>query len=69
MLQLVIPLGPEIFDDEKQELITPDTKTIQLEHSLVSPSKWESKWCKPFLSKEEKILLIFLLFSLSFTER
>ena len=54
MLQLVIPLGPEIFDDEKQEFVTPDTKTLQLEHSLVSLSKWESKWCKPFFSKEEK---------------
>lgn len=54
MLQLVIPLGPEIFDDEKQEFITPETKTLQLEHSLVSLSKWESKWCKPFFSKEEK---------------
>lgn len=54
MLQLVIPLGPEIFDDEKQEFVTPDTKTLQLEHSLVSLSKWESKWCKPFFSKDEK---------------
>lgn len=54
MLQVVIPLGPEIFDDEKQEFTTPDTKTLQLEHSLVSLSKWESKWCKPFFSKEEK---------------
>ena len=54
MLQLVIPLGPEIFDDEKQEFISPETKTLQLEHSLLSPSKWESKWCKPFFSKEEK---------------
>jgi len=54
MLQLVIPLGPEIFDDEKQEFISPETKTLQLEHSLLSLSKWESKWCKPFFSKEEK---------------
>lgn len=54
MLQVVIPLGPEIFDDEKQEFVTPETKTLQLEHSLVSLSKWESKWCKPFFSKEEK---------------
>ena len=54
MLQLVIPLGPEIFDDEKQEFIAPETKTLQLEHSLLSLSKWESKWCKPFFSKEEK---------------
>ena len=56
MLQLVIPLGPEIFVDEKQERDPPDTKTIQLEHSLISLSKWESKWCKPFLTKEPKTL-------------
>lgn len=54
MLQLAIPLGPEIFDDEKQEFVTPDTKILQLEHSLISLSKWESKWCKPFFGKEEK---------------
>lgn len=54
MLQLVIPLGYEIFDDEKQEFIIPETKVLRLEHSLVSLSKWESKWCKPFFSKEEK---------------
>lgn len=54
MLQIKVPLTPEGWDEEKQEFILPKYQTLQLEHSLVSISKWESKWCKPFLSKEEK---------------
>lgn len=50
MLQIFIP-ETEMWDDFKQEFIMARAYTLQLEHSLVSLSKWESKWCKPFLSK------------------
>ena len=54
MLQLTIPISPEGWDEEKQEFVEPEVKTLQLEHSLVSLSKWESKWHKAFLTKEGK---------------
>ena len=54
MLQIKVPVVPEMWDEEKEEFIPAKYKTLQLEHSLVSISKWESKWCKPFLSKNEK---------------
>lgn len=54
MLHIKVPLTPEEWDEEKQEFIEPKFQSLQLEHSLVSISKWESKWCKPFLSKKEK---------------
>ena len=49
MLEIVIP-ETEFFDDVKQEFYTVSAQTIQLEHSLISISKWESKWRKPFLA-------------------
>ena len=54
MLQITIPLSQEGWDEEKEEFVEPKTVTLQLEHSLVSLSKWESKWNKAFLSKKEK---------------
>lgn len=54
MLQLTITIIPEQWDEIKEEFISAVCRTIQLEHSLVSLSKWESKWHKPFLSKVEK---------------
>lgn len=54
MLRIEVPLVPEMWDEEKEEFIPPVTKALQLEHSLISLSKWESKWCQPFLSKREK---------------
>lgn len=59
MLQITIPAvkGVELWDEVNECFVkTPDLKeqTLQLEHSLVSISKWESKWCKPFISKVDK---------------
>ena len=53
MLKLVIP-DKEIYDERTNEFLNIKGATLQLEHSLVSLSKWESKWCKPFLSKTDK---------------
>lgn len=54
MLQITIPVGPEGWDPVKEEFVSPDEKILHLEHSLVSLSKWESTWCKPFLTKARK---------------
>jgi hypothetical protein len=56
MLRIEIPIGTEGWDEQKQEFVEPKVQVLTLEHSLVSLSKWESKWCKPFLSKQEKTL-------------
>lgn len=53
MLRITIP-ATEQWDETKQEFINTKEQTLQLEHSLVSLSKWESKWCKPFLSTKDK---------------
>ena len=50
MLRIEVPVVSERWDDAKEEFIEPEVRVLQLEHSLVSLSKWESKWCKPFLS-------------------
>ena len=55
MLQITIP-AIEHWDEVKHEFIYTKAQTLQLEHSLVSLSKWESKWCKAFLTKQEKTL-------------
>lgn len=53
MLKVTIP-SIELYDEVNNEFISSKEQVLQLEHSLVSLSKWEAKWKKPFLSKEEK---------------
>ena len=53
MLNITVP-GAEYYKEDTSEFITIKEQHLQLEHSLVSLSKWESKWCKPFLSTEDK---------------
>jgi hypothetical protein len=54
MLYITVP-AIEDWDERKEEFVTREKEqTLQMEHSLVSLSKWESKWCKAFFSKVEK---------------
>lgn len=47
-LVITIP-DRELFNEETCEFVKVKGATLKLEHSLVSISKWESKWKKPFL--------------------
>ena len=53
MLEITIP-GIELYDENTNEFIYYSDEKIQLEHSLVSISKWEANWCKPFLNGRDK---------------
>ena len=53
MLYLTIASG-ELFDERTDTFITTKERTIKLEHSLISISKWESKWHETFLKKNKK---------------
>ena len=55
MLKITIP-SIELYDEESETFTSSKEQTLVLEHSLVSLSKWESKWHKPFLTKEPKTI-------------
>jgi hypothetical protein len=52
VLKLTVSMS-DAFDEDKQEFIV-DEFVLELEHSLVSMSKWESEFKKPFLAPGEK---------------
>jgi hypothetical protein len=53
MLKITIPAS-ELFDEATSKFITTEEISLELEHSLVSLSKWEQIWEKPFLGKDER---------------
>ncbi len=54
MLQITV--GGELYDNEQDLFITIKPYVLKLEHSLLSISKWESRWKVSFLNTHEKTL-------------
>jgi hypothetical protein len=46
-------LGEEFFNEETQEFVYPNVRSVNLEHSLISLSKWEMKYNRSFLSAKD----------------
>jgi hypothetical protein len=53
VLIITVP-GVELWDEASQQFIDTEDYSLELEHSLVSLSKWESSLEKPFLGIEKK---------------
>ena len=52
MLEILVP-EREFYDDDTNQFVVIKPTRLSLEHSLISLSKWESKWKKPFISSEK----------------
>ena len=53
MLKLIVG-EEEYYNEETEEFETVGIAELELEHSLISLSKWESHYKKPFLSSDDK---------------
>lgn len=52
MLKIKFP-EQELFDESTKTVITVKSQELQFEHSLVSISKWEAKWHKPYIGSNK----------------
>lgn len=52
MLELRVG-GQELYDEVNERFVNNPVYTLKLEHSLLSISKWESKWKVAFLDREK----------------
>ena len=57
MLKIETP-ETELWDEYNQRFILVKKQTLFLEHSLISLSRWESNWEKPFLKRNDKKTLV-----------
>lgn len=54
MLKLTIMENDELFDESTSEFVSTVAYELTLEHSLLSVSKWEAEFEKPFLGSDQK---------------
>jgi hypothetical protein len=53
MLSITVPAA-QFWDEENKKFIYSEETELELEHSLVSISKWEARYHKSFFSKEQR---------------
>ncbi|MBQ0142255.1 MAG: hypothetical protein KBT06_05570 [Prevotellaceae bacterium] len=52
-LVITVPAG-ELWDEKNECFVSSKEQTLVLKHSLISISKWEAKWHKPYLVRDKK---------------